>query len=71
MLKEGAQKWIASKPANPEALARELYVKAFSRTPNDAELGVAKEMLGTAMDEPRVEDLLWAIAMQPEFQLIY
>ncbi|MBI3868206.1 MAG: DUF1549 domain-containing protein [Verrucomicrobia bacterium] len=71
LLKEGAQKWIASKPANPEALARDLYVKAFSRTPNDAELGVAKEMLGTVMDEPRVEDFLWAIAMQPEFQLIY
>ena len=71
LLKQGAEKWLASKPSNPDALARELYVKALSRTPNDAELNVAREMLGAKPDAPHVEDLLWAIAMLPEFQLIY
>ena len=47
-----------------------VYLRALSRPPSDAELSVAKELLGDSPNAEGVEDLLWAITMLPEFQLI-
>ncbi|HEV3437746.1 MAG TPA: PSD1 and planctomycete cytochrome C domain-containing protein [Gemmata sp.] len=60
--------------ANPKLTADELavwvFVRAFSRKPNSNELTAARELLGTKPTVESVADLLWAIVMLPEFQLI-
>ncbi len=71
LLTAGARLWMASKPVSSGALARDLYLRALSRPPTETESSIAGELLGAVPDQPRVEDLLWAIAMLPEFQLVY
>ena len=41
------------------------------RKPTQAELRLAEEMVGAPVKKEGVEDLLWAMTMLPEFQLIY
>jgi len=48
-----------------------LYVKALGRKPTAAELKTAEEILGNPVQKEGVEDLLWAMIMLPEYQLIY
>lgn len=71
LLKEGAQRWLDKKLAPSSSLIQAVYVKALNRAPTDKEAAIAGELLGAAPDLPHVEDLLWAVAMLPEFQLIY
>ena len=47
-----------------------LYRHALSRPPTAGELNVLKDVLGTRPDPAVVEDLLWLVFMQPEFQMI-
>ncbi len=47
-----------------------LYRHALSRDPLPAELATAKEILGATPTQPSLEDLLWAVCMLPEFQLV-
>jgi mono/diheme cytochrome c family protein len=71
VLKAGAQKLLHQEPKSSGALVSRLYAQGLGRKPTDKELGVAQELLGKAMRTEQVEDLLWAMAMLPEFQLIY
>lgn len=71
LLKRGAQKLLGEKPASSTDLVRQLYVKALGREPTARELQLAKELLGEPLKEEQVEDLLWSVAMLPEFQLVY
>ena len=69
-LKRGAERWKAKYPTT-DSLVTALYRKSLGRNPQPKELAVARKMLGK---EPRVEgieDLVWAISLHPEFQLIY
>ena len=69
-LKRGAERWKAQYPSS-DSLVKALYRKSLGRDPLPKELAVAQKILGK---EPRVEgieDLVWAIALHPEFQLIY
>jgi len=54
----------------PRALIDRLYVQALGRVPTDAERTVCADLLGPAPAAEGIEDLLWAIVMLPEFQLI-
>ena len=47
-----------------------LYRYALSRPPTNGEQAVLAEVLGEKPDAVAVEDLLWLIFMQPEFQMI-
>jgi mono/diheme cytochrome c family protein len=69
-LKNAAQAFASKKIAASE-LVTDLYKKAFGREPTPQELTLSKEMLGSPVKPEGVEDLLWAMAMLPEFQLIY
>src|SRR5262249_17193732 len=64
----------ALRKAHPKATAAELtevvYVRALCRKPTAGEVKVAKEILGEKMTDEGVSDLLWAVFMLPEFQLI-
>jgi hypothetical protein len=59
------------KDVSSNELARELYQTALGRSPTSKELNAAKEILGQQAQKAGVEDLMWALAMLPEFQLIY
>ena len=71
LLKQGAEKVLAEKPLANRELVTQLYAKALSRKPTGTELKLADELLGKNSEKETVEDLLWALAMHPEFQLIY
>ncbi|MHA4740226.1 DUF1549 domain-containing protein [Dyadobacter sp. MSC1_007] len=69
-LKEGSKVWKARYPTT-DSLVTELYKKALGRSPAAKELAAAKKILGPAPNEAGIQDLVWAIALVPEFQLIY
>ena len=70
-LLESAAFRFVDQPLTSQQLVNLLYHRAFGRQPTSAERELA---LGLVSDPPRkdgVEDLLWAMTMLPEFQLIY
>jgi mono/diheme cytochrome c family protein len=71
LLKRGAEQVVErwAKPA-PELIV-ELYQRALGRKPTREETRLAQEMVGAPLKKEGVEDLLWAMTMLPEFQLIY
>lgn len=69
-LKSGSKEWKA-KYQTSDSLVTALYRKALGRTPLPKEIAAAKKILGPAPSEEGIQDLVWAIALVPEFQLIY
>ncbi|MES2467167.1 MAG: DUF1549 domain-containing protein [Verrucomicrobiota bacterium] len=56
--------------AGSAALVSWLYAFAYSRTPSPAELALATEALGSPPTSAGLQDLLWALLVQPEFQMV-
>jgi hypothetical protein len=52
-------------------LDEKLYRKALGRKPTSQEMRTGREILGQPAQKAGVEDLMWTLAMLPEFQLIY
>ena len=71
ILAQGAAKLLAAKPATTAALVDQLYGRALGRSPTTTEMRLAVERLGEPASHEGVEDLLWAMTMLPEFQLIH
>ena len=69
-LEAGAVKWKQKFKTN-ESIVHEVYQQALGRSPEKAEMDAALKLLGPTPEEDDVEDLLWAIMLLPEFQLIY
>jgi hypothetical protein len=69
-LKRGAQRWKAAYPT-ADMLVRNLYWHALGREPKASELTVAQKIIGAKPTIEGVQDLVWAISLHPEFQLIY
>jgi mono/diheme cytochrome c family protein len=69
-LARGAANILKQHPGSGDALIDWLYRFAFSRAPTLGERVAAGELLGSPAMPQGVEDLLWAVFMQPEFQLI-
>ncbi|HLL96882.1 MAG TPA: PSD1 and planctomycete cytochrome C domain-containing protein, partial [Spirosoma sp.] len=69
-IRRGAQQWKATYPA-PDALVRNLYWKALGREPKPKELMIAQKIVGKNLSTEGIQDLVWAISLHPEFQLIY
>jgi hypothetical protein len=70
ILKRGAANLVGSAKSNRE-LIQKIYEQALGRKPTPDELAMAEELVGAPVKKEGVEDLLWATAMLPEFQLIY
>jgi hypothetical protein len=70
-LKQGAEKLLQGPPRSAGELVRLAYTRALSRPPTGDEARIAAELVGTPARREGVEDLLWAVAMLPEFQLIH
>ena len=62
---------LTSEQLETELLVTKLYEAAFGRTPTSEELNLSRELVGSPARAEGVEDLLWAMTMLPEFQLIY
>ncbi|ADB37008.1 DUF1549 domain-containing protein [Spirosoma linguale] len=69
-LKRGAQQWKATYPTS-DVLVRNLYWKALGREPKPNEMAVAQKIVGKNPSTEGIQDLVWAISLHPEFQLIY
>jgi hypothetical protein len=75
LLKRGARKLLqpeagAHNSANNEVVSR-IYRRALGREPSAKERQLAESVVGQPAQPAGVEDLVWAVAMLPEFQLIY
>lgn len=70
-LKDAAQQRAAKPPADTAAWIEALYRHAISRPPTAGERTVALRLAGSPATAEGIEDLLWALTMQPEFQLIH
>ena len=72
LLKRGAQKILAQPDQTAtDKLVPRLYEKALGREPTTKELRLAGALAGQPVQQAGLEDLLWSLAMLPEFQLIY
>ena len=71
LMKRGADKSLEAAKGSSDVLVKTVYQNALSRPPTRSERKTAKTMLGQPAQKDSVEDLLWALAMLPEFQLIY
>jgi hypothetical protein len=71
ILKHGADNLVAEGPASGRKLVDRVYGLALGRKPTASELQLAETVVGQKPQRDGVEDLLWAVAMLPEFQLIY
>ena len=69
-LVKGAARWLDRDRSNPLNLVDNVYLAMLSRLPTNDERSLAIEALGPNLNEQGVEDLLWAILMLPEFQLV-
>jgi mono/diheme cytochrome c family protein len=71
-LKRGASRLLVDQPAKTMLIER-VYQRALGRAPTAAEAKACAGLLGPgpALRADGVQDLLWAVAMLPEFQLIY
>jgi hypothetical protein len=69
-LKAGAKRWLDQSGKSPDELIARLYRVALSRKPTAKETEVARDILGEKPTAETVQDLLWIVAMLPEFQLV-
>lgn len=69
-LKKAGQQ-LAQENLETAQLISKIYQKALGRKPTASELDASKELVGSPVQPEGVEDLLWAMTMLPEFQLIY
>jgi mono/diheme cytochrome c family protein len=70
LLKRGAAQLVATH-ADGRTLAEHVFRQALSRPPTRRELNLAVDLVGRKPQAEGVEDLLWSVAMLPEFQLTY
>lgn len=71
ILRDGAESLLERHADfNTDEMVEYVYRSAVSRSPSPAELTTAGDLLGTPPTTAGMQDLLWAVMMLPEFQLI-
>ncbi len=71
-LKAGAEKLLAAHAGKSAGeIVDSVYRHTLGRLPNARERAAAVELVGAPATAEHLEDLLWALTMLPEFQLIY
>jgi hypothetical protein len=71
LLTRGATNLLKEKPsATPDERVEDVSRRALCRKPTADELAAARELLGSPVTGEGIADLLWAVVMLPEFQLI-
>jgi cytochrome c553 len=70
-LARGAANILRADPkASADTIAERIFVRALGRKPTADELAAARGLIGEKPATDGVADLLWAVAMLPEFQLV-
>jgi Protein of unknown function (DUF1553)/Protein of unknown function (DUF1549)/Planctomycete cytochrome C len=70
-LAHGAANILKTNPkATPDQIAERVFIRALCRKPTAEELAAARDLLGSTLTVEGVADLLWAVVMLPEFQLM-
>jgi uncharacterized membrane protein/mono/diheme cytochrome c family protein len=69
-IKKAADHWLKKYP-DPTTLVKQVYRSALGRYPKPEEETVAVQSIRQGKINEGVQDFLWAIALHPEFQLIY
>jgi hypothetical protein len=69
-LQRGATNLLGRGFASTDDLVRHLYAGALAREPGWRERRLARAQLGEQPDAAAVADYLWALLMQPDFQLV-
>jgi hypothetical protein len=70
-LRRGAAEVMKRSPSgDTSAIVDWVYESALSRLPTADERLIALDLVGSSPTQERVEDLLWAVIMLPEFQII-
>ena len=69
-LRNGAEMLADDETLSAEELVKIVYARAFGRAPTPGELAIAKQTIGEEAKSEGIEDLLWAVMMMPEYQLI-
>lgn len=70
-LRRGAKQLSQREWESPQQFVSWLYHFALSRDPSETELATLVESLGPDMPTEAIEDVLWAVFMLPEFQLVH
>jgi len=70
LLGRGAKRLAAREWAEADAIGRYLYLAALSRPPTENELDLLRPVLAKPVSAQALEDVLWALCMTPEFQLV-
>ena len=70
LLHQGAEKLAAGTSPGREVVDR-VFRQGLGRPPTPVEADLALALLGTPLQIQGVEDLVWSVAMLPEFQLVY
>jgi hypothetical protein len=71
MIRQGAEGWVKRQGTSPPALVRDLYEQALGRPPTPEEAKLALQTVGAPATVAGVEDLMWAVMMLPDFQLVF
>ena len=69
-MKQGAAKWKGKYP-DTQSMVNAVYRNTIGRLPAADEQDIAVKALGPKPTEAAVQDFIWAMALHPEFQLIY
>jgi len=69
-IQRSAKTWKERYP-KVSVLVRELYRNSLGRLPDSEEEAVAVKTLGPTPSDAEIQDFIWAMALHPEFQLIY
>ena len=67
---KGARRLLESHAPSPSALITGLYRQSLCREPSASELSTAQALVGDKPTQQSLEDLLWAVCMLPEFQIV-
>jgi hypothetical protein len=71
VMARGAERLISEYGQSTKQMIEDLYLTAYGRTPTETESQLLNERLSSTPSKDAVQDLLWAVVMNPEFQLIY
>ena len=68
--RRGGEHWAGRSFDGPDALVEALYREALGRRPTGDEAAAVADYLGETPTAERLQDVLWAVCLQPEFLLV-
>ena len=69
-LHQGAKRIASRRWQDNESLVRWVFQFALCRDPTVQEMDLLGDRLGDSLSEAAIEDMLWAVVMLPEFQIV-